>query len=120
MDIQNMLIALGGIIVLFIIVKMVKRNQQTAQASTTEAQASTPVANAVHEVQSKANAEAPVEEDVMAVIAATVAMQEEEVIAVIAAAVAAMGYDSDQIASIKPAKLKNWTLEARISGRRQG
>ncbi|MDY3973516.1 MAG: hypothetical protein SOY76_02660 [Veillonella caviae] len=120
MDIQNLLIALVGVIVLYIIVKMVKRNQSSAPASTDEATASNTAetANAVAEPTTTANPAQ--EEEVMAVIAATVAMQEEEVIAVIAAAVAAMGYDSDQIASIRPAKLKNWTLEARLSGRRQG
>lgn len=120
MDIQNLLIALGGVIVLYIIVKMVKRNQANAPASTNEATASNTAANATSVGQPAVLAKDANEEEVMAVIAATVAMQEEEVIAVIAAAVAALGYDSNQIASIRPAKLKNWTLEARLSGRRQG
>lgn len=124
MDTQNMLIAVAGLIVLYVVVKLLKRNQSSdattegteASGAQTEAPATVESANAatVAAVPNTSN-----EEERMTPNAAN-AKVPEEVIAVIAAAVAAMGYSSQQIASIRPAKLRNWTLEARLSGRRQG
>lgn len=49
------------------------------------------------------------------VAAAPVASNNDEVIAAIVAAVVAMGYSSDQIASIRPVKNAGWTSAARIA-----
>ncbi|MBS4914117.1 MAG: hypothetical protein KHZ77_08215 [Veillonella sp.] len=126
MDTQNMLIAVAGLIVLFIVVKLLKRNKssetatESTAASTAESQTSAATAEATDTAATvAAEPKTSIEEERMTPNAAN-ANVPEEVIAVIAAAVAAMGYDSHQIASIRPAKLRNWTLEARLSGRRQG
>lgn len=126
MDTQNMLIAVAGLIVLFIVVKLLKRNKssetatESTAASTAESQTSTVKAEAADTAATvAAESKTSIEEERMTPNAANSNVP-EEVIAVIAAAVAAMGYDSQQIASIRPAKLRNWTLEARLSGRRQG
>ena len=46
------------------------------------------------------------------------AQNEEEVVAAIVGAIVAMGYSSEQIASIRPtATSAKWRLEGRLSGR---
>ena len=121
MDTQNMLIAVAGLIVLYVVVKLLKRNQ-SSNATTEGTEASGAQAPATAESAESVATAVPNtlnEEERMTPNAANTNVP-EEVIAVIAAAVAAMGYSSQQIASIRPAKLRNWTLEARLSGRRQG
>lgn len=122
MDTQNMLIAVAGLIVLYVVVKLLKRNQSSETTTEGTASATESQTSAAAEATDAAVAAVPNtsnEEERMTPNAANSKVP-EEVIAVIAAAVAAMGYDSQQIASIRPAKLRNWTLEARLSGRRQG
>lgn len=50
-----------------------------------------------------------------AAAAAPVASNNDQVVAAIAAAIVAMGYSSNQIASIRPAKNAGWTAAARIA-----
>ena len=50
--------------------------------------------------------------------AAPVVANDEPVVAAITGAIVAMGYSSDQIASIRPASTsRNWRLDGRLSGR---
>lgn len=52
------------------------------------------------------------------VVDAPASSNQEEVIAAIIGAVIAMGYSSDQIASIRPTTSAQWRLEGRLSSRR--
>lgn len=50
--------------------------------------------------------------------AAPVVANDEPVVAAITGAIVAMGYSSDQIASIRPSETsRNWRLDGRLSGR---
>lgn len=49
--------------------------------------------------------------------AAPAANNNEEIVAVIAAAISAMGYSSEQIASVRPKVSSGWRLDGRLSGR---
>ncbi len=62
-----------------------------------------------------AKAAAPAAAPAAAAAAAPVASNNDEVVAVITAAICAMGYSSDQIASIRPVKNVGWTAAARIA-----
>lgn len=68
----------------------------------------------------KKKKEAPVSAPVAAPVAtpSASAQNEDEVVAAIVGAIVAMGYSSEQIASIRPtATSAKWRLEGRLSGR---
>ena len=73
----------------------------------------------VNEVKGAAPAAAPKAAPAAAPAAPTASAQnEDEVVAAIVGAIVAMGYSSEQIASIRPtATSAKWRLEGRLSGR---
>ena len=63
------------------------------------------------------SAEASVAAAPAPVAAPVAANNNDEVVAVIVAAISALGYSSNQIASVKPQVSAGWKLDGRLSGR---
>lgn len=98
----NMTVVFAVLIALGILMKIIYWIDPTRKRTT---------ASAAAEAASAPVATAPVAE-------VTTTSNQEEVIAAIIGAVVAMGYSSEQIASIRPAMSAQWRLEGRLSGRR--
>lgn len=110
----NMTIVFGVLIALWIIMKLIymvdptriKKEQEKAAAEAAE--------------KAKKSAPAPTASTAPTAPAAPVAVapkkNDEEIVAVIAAVVA-MGYSASQVASVRPIKSKKWAYEGRLAGR---
>lgn len=95
----NMTIVFGVLIALGILMKIIYLIDPTKKKSVVQNSVATPAPSSVNSVASSATA------------------NDEEVIAAIVGAVVAMGYSSNQIASIRPTISKQWLLDGRLSGR---
>lgn len=95
----NMTIVFGVLIALGVLMQIIHMVDPTKKKSET---VTTPVA-------------APVATSAPA--APVTSASNDEVVAAITAAVVAMGYSASQIASVRPARANQWTLEGRLSGR---
>ena len=93
------LIALGILMKIVYLIDPTKKKKEAPKTDTTVAASAAPAAPAVAALSASAQ-------------------NEDEVVAAIVGAIVAMGYSSEQIASIRPtATSAKWRLEGRLSGR---